>query len=59
MLKITSSKLSDEDIQYLLEHTDMSLTRVLDNVIKMTGTIGVGLITLAENVSNYIKNHDK
>lgn len=58
MLKVTSKKITDEDIQYLLEHTDMSLTRVLDIVIKMNGIIGVGLITLAENVSNYIRTHN-
>ena len=46
---------SQADIQKLLRDGELTLTDVIDAVIEMNAIIGVGLISLGENIERYIQ----
>lgn len=48
--------MSDKELDKLLIDGEVTLTRVIDRVIALNGIIGVGFITLADDVSNYIND---
>ena len=45
-------------IQLLIDN-DLTLTDVIDAVIEVNGFIGVGLITLGDQIQQYIYHHKK
>lgn len=48
--------MSDDELDKLLISGDVTITRVIDRVIALNGIIGVGFITLADDVSTYIND---
>jgi hypothetical protein len=59
MEKPTKVKLTKSEIQQLLIDETLSLTDLIDAVIEVNGIIGVGLITLADDMSDYIRGQSK
>ena len=45
------------EIEKLILDNELNLADVLDIIIRLNGIIGVGLITLADQVSEHIKNY--
>ena len=50
---------SGEEIQELLKTGAFTLTDVIDAVIEVNAIIGVGLISLGEDIERYITQHGK
>ena len=50
---------SGEEIQELLNPGAFTLTDVIDAVIEVNAIIGVGLISLGEDIELYITQHGK
>jgi hypothetical protein len=48
--------MSDDELDKLLKNGDITLTRVIDRIIALNGIIGVGYISLADDVSKYIND---
>jgi hypothetical protein len=48
------SKITTEEIKQLVLERELTLTDVIDVVIKLNGIIGVGLITLGEGLQEYV-----
>lgn len=48
---------SMQQVEQDLKAGEYTLTGVVDAVISVNGIIGVGLITMAEDVARYIRNH--
>jgi hypothetical protein len=59
------SKITTEEIEQLVLERELTLTDVIDVVIKLNGIIGVGLIILGEGLQEYVfdkipkGNHDE
>lgn len=49
--------LGDPEIDELLVSGKLTIERVIDRVIQLNGIIGVGLISLADHVNGYIRQH--
>ena len=49
--------LNKQQLHYLLENDILNLAGVVDAVIDLNAYVGVGLITLANDLSNYIKEY--
>ena len=47
------------DIKKLVEEGGLTITDVIDVVIEINGFIGVGLITLSEQLSSYVESKIK
>jgi hypothetical protein len=45
---------TQEEIIKMLQDEDINLAAVIDAVIEVNGIIGVGLITLGENLNDYV-----
>jgi len=56
-METKSPKLTDEQIRQMILAGQIELTDVIDAVIDLNGIIGVGLIRLADDVSDYIRQH--
>jgi len=56
-METKSSKLTDEQIRQMILAGKIELTDVIDAVINLNGIVGVGLIRLADDVSDYIRQH--
>jgi len=56
-METKSPKLTDEQIRQMILAGQIELTDVIDAVINLNGIIGVGLIELADYVSDYIRQH--
>ena len=53
-METKSPKLTDEQIRQMILAGQIELTDVIDAVINLNGIVGVGLIRLADDVSDYI-----
>ena len=49
--------LSQDQIEELLTNGKITLTNVVDAVINLNGIIGVGLITLGDDLNQYVRSH--
>lgn len=49
----------EELLKSMVYDNEITLTDMIDFIIKENGIIGVGLITLGDNVSEYIKSKIK
>lgn len=49
-------KLSVEDVKRLILEQGLEIATVIDAVIELNGFVGVGLITLGENLQEYCRN---
>jgi len=56
-METKNPKLTDEQIRQMILAGQIELTDVIDAVINLNGIIGVGLIELADYVSDYIRQH--
>lgn len=50
------NKITKEEIKELVLDRDLTITDVIDTVVKLNGIIGVGLITLGEGLQEYVFN---
>ena len=50
---------STSEIMKILAREDITLTDVIDAVITANGIIGVGLISLSDDIQNYIIHWEK
>lgn len=51
--------MKNEEVKKLVEEQGLTITDVIDAVIELNGIIGVGLITLGEQLSNYCMYYRK
>lgn len=51
--------LNKKQLHFLLENDILNLAEVLDAVIDLNAYVGVGLISLSDNVSKYIRDYPK
>lgn len=47
-------KITEEEIKELVLHRGLELSALIDIIIDLNGIIGVGLISLADEVNKYI-----
>lgn len=47
------NRITDEEIEYLIKKRELTVERVINSVIDINALIGVGLITLAQNIYLY------
>lgn len=52
-----SNKITNKEILVLMKERGLTVKKCIDVVIKENGIIGVGLISLSNDISNYIRNH--
>jgi len=50
------NKISKEEIKNLIIERDLTLTDVIDVVIELNSLIGVGLVTLGEDLNDYCRS---
>lgn len=50
------SKISKKEIRRLVLEEHLEISDVIDVVIELNGIIGVGLITLADGLKEYVEN---
>lgn len=55
----TEDTMKKEEVEKLILEKGLTLADVIDVVIELNGVIGVGLITLAEEISDYIRETPK
>lgn len=51
------SKITNEEVFELMKNRGLTVKQCIDVVIQENAIIGVGLISLNDNISEYIKNH--
>lgn len=49
------SKITEEELTDLIVNRGLELSDVIDQIIELNSIVGVGLITLSQNVSDYIR----
>ena len=49
---------TEKEIMKMLVECEIDLCTVLDALIQLNGFVGVGLISLANNVADYINQHE-
>ena len=54
---MTEKPLTEAEIINLLINKQLTLTAVIDAVIKVNGIIGVGLISLSDGITIYIQEY--
>jgi hypothetical protein len=46
--------MTDKELREAMQNGDLNVERVLDLVIELNGIVGVGLISLADTIYNYV-----
>lgn len=59
MMKTTTEKITKEEIKNLILERGLTVTDVIDVVIDLNGIVGVGFISFAESISEYIRETPK
>jgi hypothetical protein len=49
-----ADSITDEQVKKLILNSSLSITQVIDSIIDVNGIIGVGLISLGDNLKNYV-----
>lgn len=52
-------KITHEEIKKLILERGLDLTAVIDAVIELNGFVGVGLISLSDDIAGYIRSKIK
>ena len=52
----TSAEITNEEILQLVLENNLTITRLIDVVVKHNGIIGVGLITLGDQLKEYVNS---
>lgn len=52
-------KITPEEIEKLILERGLNVESVIDAVVKLNGFVGVGLISLADDIAGYIRNKIK
>ena len=56
MKNIMGQKITKDEIRELVEENGLTITDLIDVVIEINGIIGVGLITLGDQLRKYVYN---
>lgn len=59
MAQKTIKKITKEEIEKLILERGLTLTDVIDVVIDLNGIVGVGFVSLAAQISDYIRETPK
>ena len=56
---VQSNAISMTEIDSLIVNNDLTLSKVIDRVIELNGIVGVGLISLGDDLQRYVHNKIK